>query len=67
MQLVTHLAANSEKALDSSLLKVFIPMLVNGTKERSTLVRSSSEVALVYLLHINRAESIVEVSHANFC
>ena len=62
VQLISYLATSVSKPLDSSLLKIFIPMLINGTKERAPSVRISSEIALVHLLSLNKNESILDVS-----
>ena len=51
----------SNKPLDESLLKCFIPMLVNGTRERAPLVRSKSEIALISIIRINKPDSILTV------
>ena len=63
VHLVSYLATSSLKPLDSSLLKLFIPMLVNGTKERAPSVRNSSEIALVHLLFLNKSDTILNVSY----
>jgi hypothetical protein len=62
VQVVTFLSGVSPdgKPLDDSLLKSFIPMLVNGTRENSPLVRKLSELGLVSLLRLNRPESIYQ-------
>ena len=62
VQLVSYLANSTSAPLDSSLLKIFIPMLVNGTKERALSVRNSSEISLVHLLFLNKKETILNVS-----
>ena len=62
VQLVSYLANSASTPLDSSLLKIFIPMLVNGTKERALSVRNSSEISLVHLLFLNKKETILNVS-----
>ncbi len=38
--------------LPKELLKPLLPMLVNGTKEKNSVVKSSSETALVTVLHM---------------
>lgn len=46
-----------EKLLPPDLLKSLLPMLVNGTKEKNSTVRSFSETALVCLLHLRNKSS----------
>jgi len=58
IRLVNYITASIEKTLDSSLLKIFIPMLVNGTKEKSQVVRITSEIGLINLLRLNQSGSI---------
>jgi len=43
--------------LSQDLLKNFVVMLVNGTKEKNPSVKSSSELALVDLLHMRKGPS----------
>ncbi len=53
-----HLAKSSGDAvLPVELLRPLLPALVNGTKEKNSLVKSSSESALVSMLHMRRADS----------
>lgn len=49
--LSTHIA-KKYPSLPEEFLKPILPMLVNGTKEKNSLVKSSSEFALVALLHL---------------
>jgi len=46
----SHLARSQDTILPPDLLKLLIPMLVNGTKEKNSMVKSSSESALVDVL-----------------
>ena len=41
-----------DELLPDELLKFLLPMLVNGTKEKNSSVRSFSESALVCVLHL---------------
>ena len=45
-----------EEILSADLLKLLLPMLVNGTKEKNSTVRSFSETALVGVLHLRNKE-----------
>jgi hypothetical protein len=53
---------NEDRAIDDSLLRVFVPMLVNGTREKAPSVRFSSEVALVKILRLKHEQTNYEVS-----
>lgn len=44
--------SRGSEILPAELLKTLLPMLVNGTKEKNSTVRSFSETALVSLLHL---------------
>lgn len=44
----------------SDLLKVLIPMLVNGTKEKNGYVKSNSEIALVEILRLRTGEETLQ-------
>lgn len=62
IQIVTYLSVmNSKKKLDDELLKLFIPMLVNGTREKAPSVRLASEIALVELLQLKSSNIIYDV------
>lgn len=60
-QVCSHLALAGENPLDLSELKLIIPQLVNGTKEKNTAVRYDSEMALVDILAIRKDDSLFEV------
>ena len=45
-----------EELLPAELLKSLLPMLVNGTKEKNSTVRSFSETALVCVLHMRNKD-----------
>ena len=56
-----HLAKQSgTQLLPLELLKPLLPMLVNGTKEKNSAVKSSSESALVTVLHMRGEKKSVE-------
>lgn len=62
VQIVTYLSVeNSQKRFDDDLLKLFIPMLVNGMREKAPTVRLASEIALVELLKLKSDQSTYEV------
>ena len=45
-----------DELLPAELLKSLLPMLVNGTKEKNSTVKSFSETALVSVLHLRDKE-----------
>merc|ERR1712178_104116 len=58
--IVTFVAKSSDAPLDMSIIKVLVPMLVMGTKEKNTLVRTNSEGALVALLKLRTDETTLQ-------
>lgn len=44
------------------LLRVILPMLVNGTKEKNSYVKADSEIALVAVLRLRQGEDMLQVS-----
>ena len=61
-QVVEFIARSVDHPLDISSIKQLIPMLVNGTKEKNTAVRSYSETALVNLLKMREGDTVLQVS-----
>jgi len=55
-QVVTFITKGTTSALDMSVIVSLVPMLVNGTKEKNTVVRTSSETALVSLLRMRHGD-----------
>jgi len=45
------------------LLRLLIPMLVNGTKEKNSYVKANSEFALVSVLRLRQGDETQQVSH----
>ncbi len=60
-QVVTYVAKSMDQPLDGTLIKSFTPMLVMGTKEKNTVVRSHSESALIALLRLRHGEDTLKV------
>ena len=50
----------ADALLPTELLKSLLPMLVNGTKEKNSTVRSFSETALVCVLHLRETGKSTE-------
>jgi hypothetical protein len=61
----TSARASGSILLPASYVKAVLPMLVNGTKEKNSLVKSSSEAALgaVLEVHLDGAEAVQQASH----
>ena len=60
-QVVTFITKGTTSALDMSVIVSLVPMLVNGTKEKNTVVRTSSETALVSLLRMRHGDDTLHV------
>lgn len=65
IDLVSLLVKNHYEQLkeDNNLLKAFVPMLMNGTREREPSIRSKSEVAFVSILRLKKPDSILAVNY----
>ena len=50
--LLAFLPACVAEPLDSNTLKVVLPSIVNGVKEKNTIVRSNCELAVVEMLQL---------------
>lgn len=48
------------------LLRLLIPMLVNGTKEKNSYVKANSEFALVSVLRLRQGDETQQVSHLSY-
>ena len=68
-QVVELLAVSRGEMLPAELARLVIPMLVNGTKEKNTVVRTCAESALVAVLRLKDGEATQEVrrSVASVC
>ncbi|XP_075147200.1 lethal (3) 80Fj isoform X2 [Haematobia irritans] len=54
-----HIAKSFDyNSFPHELIKYFIPMLVNGTKEKNGYVKSNSEIALISMLHLRDDETV---------
>lgn len=53
---------HDRKTFTPELLKVTLPMLVNGTKEKNSYVKADSEIALVSVLRLRQGEEMLQVS-----
>ncbi|MPC44176.1 eIF-2-alpha kinase activator GCN1 [Portunus trituberculatus] len=51
-----NLAGSGGSLLPMEIAKPLIPMLVNGTKEKNQVVRSSAEMALIALLQLKEGD-----------
>lgn len=59
-QIASYFVQGTDTPLDPAILKVLVPTLVMGTKEKNTLVRTNSEFALISLLHLRKGESFLK-------
>ena len=51
-----YLAKNASQPLDLAFIKPVLAQLINGTKEKNSAVRASSEQALVALLRLRHGQ-----------
>lgn len=51
---------HDRKTFTPELLKVTLPMLVNGTKEKNSYVKADSEIALVSVLRLRQGEEMLQ-------
>jgi len=61
-QIVILVSKSSPTSLGAPVLRVLVPMLVMGTKEKNAAVKSYSEYALVSLLRLRQNDSTLEAS-----
>ena len=60
-QVVSYVAHSVNRPLDVTVISTFLPMLVNGTKEKNTVVKISSESALISLLRLRADKMTLQV------
>ncbi len=58
---ISFLSSCSGQPLEGDVMRILVPMLVNGTKEKNTLVKTNSEQALVVLLKIRKGDQTLQV------
>ena len=51
-----YLSKSMQTRLPISVMKALVPLLVNGTKEKNTMVKANSEQALVCVLRLREPE-----------
>lgn len=59
---VCSFLARTLPELSTEFLKVTVPMLVNGTKEKNTFVKANCEFALIAVLKLKDGDSVHQVS-----
>lgn len=55
----TIFLSKNHSDLPTAILRSLVPLLVNGTKEKNSVVRLNSEQALVALLNLKESESFM--------
>ncbi|RNA00153.1 translational activator GCN1 [Brachionus plicatilis] len=58
VQVVIYLSTVNEKVFDNELIRTFVPMLVNGTREKASNIRLASEIALIKMLKLKTDQSL---------
>lgn len=53
----------SDEGLEESCCKVWLPILLNGSKEKNSAVKANSEYALITMLQLRKTEKIYNVSN----
>lgn len=57
-----HLAKTvPQEKMSSDLLKILLPTLVNGTKEKNGYVKANSELALIAVLKLKEGDAMQQV------
>lgn len=58
-----HLARTvPSNKMTPELLKLLLPMLVNGTKEKNSYVKANSEIALIAVLKLKEGDEMNQVN-----
>ena len=60
-KVISCLARSQDRALPIGTISGLVPMLVMGTKEKNTVVRSNCETALINLLRMRHGDETVQV------
>lgn len=58
---VSSLIASCDQPLPLSAVKILVPALVMGTKEKNSMVKSSSEYALISVLKLREGDAVLKV------
>ena len=58
---VCSFLARSTQELSMEFLKIIVPMLVNGTKEKNTFVKANCEFALIAVLRLREGDVVHQV------
>ena len=57
-------SGDDHAGLSPEVLRVVVPALVMGTKEKNTMVRAASELAIVMLLRLRHGDQLYQVMPA---
>ena len=58
---VSRVANESGGCIEESDAKVWIPILINGAKEKNSAVKAASEYALITLLKLRQTDDVYKV------
>lgn len=67
-QLLARVCINLAKVvsvdkMSNDLLRLLLPTLVNGTKEKNMYVKANSELALIAVLRLKEGDAVYQVNH----
>lgn len=66
VELVCRVAnQKSESGLEESCQKIWVPVLVNGSREKNSAVKAASEYALITMLRLRKSEEGYKVQYMN--